>query len=95
MKRVEEFEAWEKSKRQEMHFIRTSKDNSAAPIYFLPKEHNDKTMTALEETMDAVENEIKEAKAKFEEDLLKIEAKANNLHQVKTIIIPLLFKAFC
>jgi hypothetical protein len=34
MRRVEEFETWEKSKRQEAAFIRTKK---SPHIYFLPK----------------------------------------------------------
>jgi hypothetical protein len=44
--------------------------------------HNDATLTALEETMDLVEEEIKAAKIKFEDDILKIAAKAENPHQV-------------
>ena len=84
MKRVEEFELWEKNKRRQMSSIRTS----ASPrLFFLPKEHNDQTMTSLEETMEAIENEITEARDKFEEDLLKIEAKVTNQSKVKNALL--------
>ncbi|XP_040563522.2 uncharacterized protein [Lepeophtheirus salmonis] len=70
MKRVEEFEVWETSKRRQMGFIRTK---TGPPLFYLPKVHNDQSMTALEETMDTIEEEIKLTKSKFEEDLLKME----------------------
>merc|ERR1712008_414016 len=44
-------------------------------IFYLPKEHNDKTMAKHEASLAAIEEEIKTAKANFEEDLLKIESK--------------------
>ncbi len=47
--------------------------------------HNDATLAALEETMDLVEEEIKAAKIKFEDDILRIAAKAENPQQVKMI----------
>jgi len=80
MRRVEEFEAWERSKRQEMNAIRTR----AGPrhVYYLPKQHNDATLGLLEENMERVEAEIAAAKAKFEEDLLKIEARVNDPKKV-------------
>ena len=39
------------------------------------QEHNDKTMAKFEATIASIEEEIKVAKASFEEDLLKIESK--------------------
>ena len=87
MKRVEEFEVYESSKRKEMQFIRTK---SGPPhIYYLPKIHTDQTLNLLEETMDLVENEISETKSKFEEDLLKIEAKLGDPRQVRMEIFNL------
>ena len=52
MKRAEEFEIWERSKRKEQKYIRTK--NSSTKIYYLPKNHNDSTLTALENTMDDI-----------------------------------------
>ena len=73
MRRVKEFESWEESKRKEMFSIRTK----ASPgIYFLPKEPCEETRAAHDESMEAIEAEIKEMKEKFEEDLLKIEERA-------------------
>ena len=46
------------------------------------REHNDTTMTALEETMDLVEEEIRVARAKFEEDILRIGEKMENPNAV-------------
>ena len=40
MKRVEEYEIWEKSKQKEVNFIRTK---SQPDIYWLPKMHTDKS----------------------------------------------------
>ena len=40
MRRVEEFEVWEKSKQKELHFIRTK---AQPDIYWCPKTHNEKT----------------------------------------------------
>jgi hypothetical protein len=40
-------------------------------------------MTALEETMDLVEEEIKAAKIRFEDDILKIGEKAENPNMVR------------
>ena len=39
----------------------------------MPREHNEKTMAKYEATIQSIEDEIKEAKSNFEEDLLKIE----------------------
>ena len=87
MKRVEEFETWENSKRKEMQFIRCkkSKIGPVPPIYYLPKIHTEETLTLLEETMELVEKEIADTRAKFEEDLLKIEAKLNNPDKVVNV----------
>ncbi len=57
---------------------------------FVLSEHNDATLTALEETMDLVEAEIKEAKIKFEEDILRIGEKADNPNLVKKYFIVVL-----
>ncbi|TRY77930.1 hypothetical protein TCAL_07725 [Tigriopus californicus] len=78
MKRVEQFEAWEKAKRHEMNSIRTSTGHPHT-IYYCPREHNELTLTKLEETMDVIENEIKDMRVKFEEDLLKIDEKVKDL----------------
>ncbi len=75
MRRVREFEAWEASKRREMVAVRT---RTEPKIYYLPKEHTDGTRAAWDETMEAVEAEIAEGKAKFEDELLKIEEKAKS-----------------
>merc|ERR1712083_788444 len=74
MKRAEEFETWERSKRKEQKYIRTRK--SSTKIYFLPKHHNDETLTALESTMDEIDQEIKAARELFEEELEKISIRA-------------------
>merc|ERR1712025_1159 len=73
MKRVEEYECWENSKKQEVNFIRT-KENSQM-IYWLPKIHNDKSEALLQESKEAVEKEIDERKEQFEEELVSIEKK--------------------
>ena len=41
MRRVEEYETWEKSKKQEANFIRTKAD---PPLYWLPKTISDKSI---------------------------------------------------
>ena len=74
MKRAEEFETWERSKRKEQKYIRTK--NGSIQIYFLPKEHNDATFAALEDTMDEIDKEIQTAKELFEDELLKISERA-------------------
>ena len=76
MDRVQEFELWEKNKRHEMQYIRTSVANQPQ-IFYMPKEHNDMTLTKFESSMAAIEEEIKNAKAIFEDELLKIEARAS------------------
>ena len=75
MKRAEEFETWERNKRKEQKYIRTR--NCSRKIYFLPKQHNDATLTALENTMDEIDEEIQAARELFEEELLKINARAD------------------
>ena len=74
MKRAEEFEVWERSKRKEQKYIRTK--TSSTKIYYLPKNHNDSTLTALENTMDEIDEEIRVARELFEEELQKISARA-------------------
>lgn len=74
MKRAEEFEIWERSKRKEQKYIRTK--NSSTKIYYLPKNHNDSTLTALENTMDEIDEEIRTARELFEEELQKISTRA-------------------
>merc|ERR1712066_31253 len=71
MKRVEEYEAWEKSKKSEVNFIRTK--TSQPEIYWLPKQHPDKSEVLLVESREAVEKEIEERKEKFEAELISIE----------------------
>merc|ERR1712179_861471 len=73
MKRVEEYEAWEKSKKSEVNFIRTK--TSQPEIYWLPKQHSDKSEALLGESREAVEKEIEERKEKFEAELISIEKK--------------------
>ena len=74
MKRAEEFEIWERSKRKEQKYIRTK--NSSTKIYYLPKNHNDSTLTALENTMDEIDEEIRTARELFEDELQKISSRA-------------------
>jgi len=74
MKRAEEFEVWERCKRKEQKYIRTK--NCTTKIYYLPKNHNDSTLTALENTMDEIDEEIRVAREVFEEELQKISARA-------------------
>ena len=75
MKRAEEFETWERSKRKEQKYIRTN--NSSTKVYFLPKQHNEATLTALENTMDQIDQEIQAAREIFEDELLKISTRAD------------------
>ena len=79
MDRVQEFELWEKNKRLEMQYIKTSGTGNAdqPQIFYMPKEHNDKTMAKYEKSLALIEEELKTAKTLFEEDLLKIENKLN------------------
>ena len=94
MRRVEEYETWEKSKKQEANFIRTKAD---PPLYWLPKTISDKsigkknvlisllfvlTILSLLELQQAtrqlVEKEVATRKEEFEEELLEIERKMTN-----------------
>ena len=77
MRRVEEFETWEQSKRMQQGFILT-KSSSTNNVYYLPKLHNDSTSKLLEETTQALEQEIKTAKEVFEDELLRINSKIDN-----------------
>ena len=86
MKRAEEFETWERSKHKEQKYIRTK--NSSTRIYFLPKHHNDATLTALECTMDEIDQEIRLARELFEEELEKISLRAEqNPNAVSNIFL--------
>jgi len=86
MRRVEEFEAWEACKRKHQGFIRTKTTASskkgggsvAAPLFFLPKEHNRVTTKLAEETWEAIEAEITLGREAFEADLLRINARIDN-----------------
>ena len=71
LKRTEEFEAWETSKKSEVNFIRTK--GEVNPIYWLPKNHSEKTEALLSETKTAVEKELEEKKEAFEQELVGIE----------------------
>ena len=90
MKRAEEFETWERNKRKEQKYIRTK--NCSRKIYFLPKQHNDATLTALENTMDEIDEEIQAARELFEEELLKINARADQNPNAVIVIAKILFK---
>ena len=90
MKRAEEFETWERNKRKEQKYIRTR--NCSRKIYFLPKQHNDATLTALENTMDEIDEEIQAARELFEEELLKINARADQNPNAVIVIAKILFK---
>ena len=91
MRRVEEFETWEKSKKQEANFIRTKAD---PPLYWLPKMISDKSIGKIiafciafhilsliiplelqQATRQLVEKEVATRKEEFEEELLEIERK--------------------
>merc|ERR1712109_13532 len=59
-----------------MQYIKTTVGSEGHPqIFYLPKEHNDKTRAKFEASIASIEEEIKIAKSSFEEDLLKIESK--------------------
>ena len=73
--RIEQFETWEKNKRREMQYIRTKTEPF---IFYMPKEHNEKTMKQYETSTETIEAEINVARSTFEDDLLKIEAKLQN-----------------
>ena len=90
MKRAEEFETWERNKRKEQKYIRTR--NCSRKIYFLPKQHNDATLTALENTMDEIDEEIQAARELFEEELLKINARADQNPNAVIVIARIIFK---
>ena len=90
MKRAEEFETWERNKRKEQKYIRTR--NCSRKIYFLPKQHNDATLTALENTMDEIDEEIQAARELFEEELLKINARADQNPNAVIVIAEIIFK---
>ena len=90
MKRAEEFETWERNKRKEQKYIRTR--NCSRKIYFLPKQHNDATLTALENTMDEIDEEIQAARELFEEELLKINARADQNPNAVIVIAKIIFK---
>ena len=47
-------------------------------IFNVHREHCEETRAAHDESMEAIEAEIKEMKEKFEEDLLKIEERAKD-----------------
>ena len=85
MKRAEEFETWERSKRKEQKYIRTK--NTSTKIYFLPKQHNDATLTALEDSMDKIDEEIQAAKELFEDELLKISQRAEQKPNAVCLIV--------
>ena len=84
MKRAEEFEVWERSKRKEQKYIRTK--NCSTKVYYLPKNHNDSTLTALENTMDEIDEEIRVAREVFEEELQKISTRAEQNPTAVSII---------
>ena len=90
MKRAEEFETWERNKRKEQKYIRTR--NCSRKIYFIPKQHNDATLTALENTMDEIDEEIQAARELFEEELLKINARADQNPNAVIVIAKIIFK---
>ena len=89
MKRAEEFETWERNKRKEQKYIRTR--NCSRKIYFLPKQHNDATLTALENTMDEIDEEIQAARELFEEELLKINARADQNPNAVIVIAKIIY----
>ena len=72
MDRIEQFETWEKNKRREMQYIRTKTEPF---IFYMPKEHNERTTKQYETSTETIEEEINVARSAFEDDLLKIEAK--------------------
>ena len=50
----------------------------AAPLFFLPKEHNRVTTKLAEETWEAIEAEITLGREAFEADLLRINARSGH-----------------
>merc|ERR1719402_577698 len=72
LKRTEEFEAWEASKKSEVNFIRTKGEPGPA-VYWLPKGHSEKTKGLLDESRETVEKELEEKREAFEQELVQIE----------------------
>jgi len=72
LKRTEEFEAWEASKKSEVNFIRT-KAEPGPPVYWLPKAHSEKSKGLLAESRATVEKELEEKREAFEQELVQIE----------------------
>merc|ERR1711962_901782 len=72
LKRTEEFEAWQNSKKSEVNFIRT-KNETGLPIYWLPKNMSEKTEGLLAESRATIEKEMEEKKEEFELELVQIE----------------------
>merc|ERR1712080_522450 len=72
LKRTEEFEAWQNSKKSEVNFIRTKNENGHA-IYWLPKNMSEKTEGLLAESRAIIEKEMEEKKEEFELELVQIE----------------------
>ncbi|XP_055907155.1 pinin [Eupeodes corollae] len=70
MYRLKDFKAWEKSKKDLVHFIRTK---SKPPIYFRPKVLTKKTEKLLAENRAAIEKEIEKKRAAFDEEMLEID----------------------
>ncbi|XP_055853471.1 pinin [Episyrphus balteatus] len=70
MHRVKDFKAWEKSKKDLVHFIRTK---SKPHIYFRPKVLNKKTEKLLAENRAAIEKEIEKKRAAFNEEIIEID----------------------
>lgn len=76
MKRVEEYETWESSKKKEVNFIRTKGTPPGLPeIFWLPKKHTEGTQALLVESKETIEKQIEERKEEFEAELLSIEKK--------------------
>merc|ERR1712071_93687 len=71
MQRVEVYEEWEKSKKSEKCFIRTTKGSN--PVYWIPSTHTSKTHSLLQDSRDRIEKEIEERKEAFEAELVEIE----------------------
>lgn len=67
---LQDFQVWEKSKRDLVHCIRTK---SKPPIYFRPKVLNKRTERLLAENRVAIEKEIEKKRAAFHEEVLEIE----------------------
>ena len=54
-----------------MNFIRTKGEQN--PIYWLPKNHSEKTEILLSETKTAIKKELEEKREAFEQELVGIE----------------------